>query len=261
MKKQWTKKQHFILHMILKHHTYFQIPMRKSVIFQYDKEKDICRAVDIYDICRKDNLYEFRNKDGSIKEPTRNVIENTLSWYESQWDIIVNKILQHQKLVDRDFVFLYFLFAVQILRLPDIQKIGVQLYKNFAKDIEYQFTDTDVENWVKYASLPTGIIDDNQTILKGFVERLGTKKLTICDSKDVLVINGNFPVAIYNDNFDCDFPVASHLCLRLRDKRYNNVYNYLSRNDVEKLNNHIINICNGRFIYSSIPYDQILKGD
>lgn len=182
MNKQWTKKQHFVPRMILKHHTYFQIPMRKPIIYQYDKEKDICRTVDIYDICRKDNLYEFRNEDGSIKESTRNAIENTLSWYESSWDKIFNKILSHQELTETDFAFLYLLFAVQILRLPDVQKVGVQLYKDFTKDIEHQFTDTDIENWVKYASLPTGAIDDNQTILKGFVERLGKKELTICNN-------------------------------------------------------------------------------
>ena len=59
MNKLWTKKQHFVPRMILKHHTYFRIPMRKPIIYQYDKEKGICRTVDIYDICRKDNLYEF----------------------------------------------------------------------------------------------------------------------------------------------------------------------------------------------------------
>lgn len=261
MKRQWTKKQHFVPRMILKHHTYFQIPMRKPIIYQYDKEKDIRRAVDIYDICRKDNLYEFRNEDGSIKESTRNAIENTLSWYESQWDTIFNKILQHQKLEDKDFAFLYLLFAVQILRLPDVQKVGVQSYKDFIKDIEQRFTDTDIENWVKYASLPTGTIDNNQIILKRLVERLEKKKVTICDSEDVLVINGDFPVVIYRNNFDCDFPVTSHLCLRLRDKRCGKDYDHLSRDDVKNLNDYIINTCNGRFIYSSVPYNQILKGD
>ena len=105
MKKQWTKKQHFIPRMILKHHTYFRIPMRKPIIYQYDKEKGICRAVDIYDICRKDNLYEFRNEDGSIKESTRNAIENTLSWYESSWGKIFNKILSHQELTHPDMTY------------------------------------------------------------------------------------------------------------------------------------------------------------
>lgn len=261
MNKLWTKKQHFVPRMILKHHTYFRIPMRKPIIYQYDKEKGICRTVDIYDICRKDNLYEFRNEDGSIKESTRNAIENTLSWYESSWDKIFNKILSHQELTETDFAFLYLLFAVQILRLPDVQKVGVQLYKDFTKDIEQRFTDIDIENWVKYASLPTGIIDDNQTILKGFIERLGKKELTIFDSEDVLVINGDFPIAVYLDNFDCDFPVTPHLCLRLKDKRCGKNYGHLSRDDVKKLNDYIINVCNGRFIYSSVPYNQIIKGD
>ena len=75
MKKQWTRKQHFVSCMILKHYTYFQIPMRKPIIYQYAKEKDICRVVDIYDICRTDNLYEFRNEDGSIKESMRNDVK------------------------------------------------------------------------------------------------------------------------------------------------------------------------------------------
>lgn len=261
MKKQWTKKQHFVPRMILKHHTYFRTPMRKPIIYQYDKEKDICRTVDIYDICRKDNLYEFRNEDGSIKESMRNVTENALSVYESSWDKILTKILNYQDLTDADFAFLYLLFAVQILRLPDVQRVGVQSYKAFFKYIERQFTDIGIENWFKYASLPTGIIDENQMILKAFVEMLEKKELTICDSEDVLVINGEFPVVVYLPNFDCDFPVASHLCLRLRDKRRGNAYNHLSRNDVKKLNDYIINACNGRFIYSSVSYDQILKGE
>lgn len=260
MGKRWTKKQHFVPRMILKHHTYFRIPMREPIIYQYDKEKDICRAVDIYDICRKNNLYEFRNEDGSIKESARNAIENALSWYETQWDTIFNKILQHQKLEDEDSAFLYLLFAVQIIRLPDVPKVGVQLYKDFTEDIEHHFTDTDIENWVKYASLPIGVIDDDQMILKGFIERLEKKELTICDSEDVLVINGESPIAVYLDNFDCDFPVMSHLCLRLRDKRCGKGCSNLSRDDVKKLNSYIINACNGRFIYSSVPYNQILKG-
>ena len=205
MKKQWTKKQHFVPRMILKHHTYFRTPMRKPIIYQYDKEKDICRTVDIYDICRKDNLYEFRNEDGSIKESMRNVIENELSVYESSWDEVLNKILSYQDLTDADFAFLYLLFAVQILRLPDVQRVGVQSYKAFFKYIERQFTDIGIENWFKYASLPTGIIDENQMILKAFVEMLGKKELTICDSEDVLVIKGEFLVAILVKGFLCEY--------------------------------------------------------
>ena len=256
MDKQWKKKQHFVPRMILKHHT---IPMQKSIIFQYDKEKDICRAVDIYDICRKDNLYEFHNKDGSIEESTRNVIEDNLSRCEIQWNKIFNKILSHQELTETDLAFLYLLFAIQILRLPGVQKIGVQSYKDFFKT--NQFTDTEIENWVKGSSLLIDTIEGKPTILGETIKMLVKKELTICDSEDILVINGDFPIAIYPDNLDCDFPITPHLCLRLRDKRYGKCYNHLSRNDVKKLNNYIINTCKGRFIYSSIPYDQILKGD
>lgn len=92
MKKQWTKKQHFVPRMILKHHTYFRIPMRKSIIYQYDKEKDICRTVDIYDICRKDNLYEFRNEDGK-----RYIRVKGVRWYTNVQELVSKLIFTSLK--------------------------------------------------------------------------------------------------------------------------------------------------------------------
>ena len=261
MSEQRTKKQHFIPRMILKHHTYFQIPMKKPIIFQYDKEKDCCRSVDIYDICRKNNLYEFRNEDGTIKESIRNSIENALSFYESRWDVVINKILNYENLTKEDIALLYLLFALQILSLPGVQKLGSQVYKEFAKNSQCHYTQTDIENWIKFVSLPTGLIGDEQMILKYFFEKFAQKKLLICDTEDVLAINGDFPIAIYPNNYDCDFPIASHFCLRLRGKHWHKDYVHLSTDEVKQFNNYIIKTCNGRFIYSSVPYDQIIKGD
>ena len=53
-----TKKQHYIPRMLLKRFTTFRIPMKKPLIYQYDKEKGIERLVDIYDICRKSELLQ-----------------------------------------------------------------------------------------------------------------------------------------------------------------------------------------------------------
>lgn len=263
MNKQPTKKQHFVPRMILKHHTYFQIPMKKPIIYQYDKEKGICRTVDIYDICRKNNLYEFHKENGEIEDSLRNLIENELARDEARWDKIINKILNCENLIEEEVVDLHYMFAVQLLRLPDVQKEIVSLYKDKINDQLYEdvtkFTDTNIKNWAKYASLPVGsIVNDDQIILKLFFEKLAKKELTICKSKDILVINGNWPIVIYPNNFDCDFPITPHVCLRLREKHNNKDYEHLSRNDVRKLNNYII-AHNGRFVYSSIPYDQIIK--
>lgn len=257
---QVTKKQHFIPRMILKHYAYFQIPMRKPLIYQFDKRTNISRLVDIYDICYKKNIYEFHNADGTINESSRNFIETIFSDYELIWDRILNQAINHNTISDGDFHFLYTLFTFQILRLPNIQKSFVQSCQAYANHIGKTYSPVEIENWVKQISLPTRIIwNDDNILINTLLTKLCNKDLSICYSDDVFVLNGDFPVIVYGKSFDCDFPVAPHVCLRLRDNYYHNRCIYISRNETRKINNWSTNILNGRFIYSSVPYNQILN--
>lgn len=97
-----TKKQHYIPRMLLKRFTTFHVPMRKPLIYQYDKNKDIERLVDIYDICRKKNLYEIKNESGIISHKEINLIENGFSRLESVWNKIIDKIEQNKTINQND---------------------------------------------------------------------------------------------------------------------------------------------------------------
>lgn len=97
-----TKKQHYIPRMLLKRFTTFRVPMRKSLIYQYDKKNNIERMIDVADACRKNNLYELRDEFGLIKDEERNSIEKWFSFMESIWNKILDKIDRHKYLNSRE---------------------------------------------------------------------------------------------------------------------------------------------------------------
>ena len=258
-RKQYTKKQHYIPRMILKNFTCSDISAKKFLVHQYDKDKNIERLVDIYDICRKNNLYEFKDKNGIIKEDLRNLIENFFSYFEPKWSKISKKISNYEILTEEDSTLLYLLFIFQFLRLPIVQNEGVKLYKDCFQNPDNHLTEIDIENWMKYISFPIGG-DNTEHFLFDFIkEKLGEKELTICCTDDALAINGELPIMIYSNDLDCDFPITPNICLRLRQKHCNKDYVHLSKDEVREINNCTINKCKGRFIYSSIPYDDICK--
>ena len=248
--------------MILKYHTCFNIPMRKPMIYQYDRDKEQDRLVDIRDVCQKSNLYEFHNEDGSIVESLRNNIENTFSLYEFQWDIVINKIIDHRVLEDKDVAFIYYLFATQILRTPSVQSMGVDLTKTFLKDYEKNFTDVQISNLIKIESLPVSLQKDEQIILDFFLTVLAKKGIHVCRSNEILAINGDNPVVFYPDaryDFpDCALPITSHICLRLSEHKKKTRDIDMTPKETAAFNYRNICMSGGRFIYSSVPYNEII---
>ena len=71
--------------MILKRFMNTQVPLRKPIIYQYDKEKDVeIQIPKVADICIEKDLYEIRNDNGVISEEERNLIEKSFGRLESK---------------------------------------------------------------------------------------------------------------------------------------------------------------------------------
>ena len=253
-----TKKQHFIPRMILKHYTCFRIPMRKPMIYQYDKNKMIERLVDISEVCRANNLYELRDAKGNILEDYRNLYEQVFSNYESQWDkIIINKILKKQNLSEKEILMIYLLLVLQLLRTPDAIEYLSDFILKSSEDIDNQH---DADRIVKIATF-IGIEPNSKInwILDKFLnDILKNYQLIICHSHKNLILNGSKPVIglhFFPQAFAFPeilaFPITPNFCLVLKVGNTNKIlYQELSSSAADMINKVSFDV-DSRYIYSS----------
>lgn len=253
-----TKKQHYIPRMLLKRFTTFHIPMRKPLIYQYDKEKGVERLVDIYDICRKNNLYEIKDESGAISDTEINLIEKGFSRLEFVWDKIIDKIEQGKNINADNRCMLGVLLVLQLMRMPEIMKFTSEwLYKESA-DIGKTLTRNEADRYMKLASFVWGDVKpETNWILNILLENiLVGKNVVIYHSNSDFILNGSRPVLCLKF-FETDvvnnciwlLPIAKNYCIRLADEG-----TVLDRN-IDKNLTQFINMHNfqneGRFIYGS----------
>ena len=260
-----TKKQHYIPRMILKHFVYFRIPMRKPLIYQYDKVSHTERLVDIYDVCRKNNLYELRDENNNIVEAERNLIEKGFSVLESYWDKAIRKVINKSDLDETDENWLCLLIVLQLLRTPEIMK--------FTSDWLYEVSDVidkPLERYVadRYSKLATFVWGEVKPETNWILDMvlqfvLEDKFLVVYESDKPFILNGNRPVLCTHfceESNNCTWflPIADNYCLVLVDNEMNR---YVHINDamVDYINSEIY-ANDGRYIYSStsIVHNDIL---
>lgn len=246
--------------MLLKRFTTFHIPMRKPLIYQYDKDKNIERLVDIYDICRKNNLYEIRDESGIISDEEINLIENGFSHLESAWNKIIDKIEQREDITQNDRCMLGVLLVLQLIRTPEIMKFTSEWLYNKSVDVGKPLTQNEVDKYMKLASFVWGNVKpETNWILNILLEKiLAGKDVIIYHSNSDFILNGSRPVLCLkfietDDIKNCIWllPIAKNYCIRLADEDKKAI---LYR-DIDKSFTHFININNfqndGRFVYGS----------
>lgn len=258
-----TKKQHYIPRMLLKRFTIFHIPMRKSLIYQYDKEKGIERLVDIYDICRKNNLYEIKDETGVISDEEINLIENGFSRLESVWNKIIDKIEQEKDINQNDRCMLGVLLVLQLMRMPEVMKFTSEWLYDKSACIGKPLTQNEADRYMKLASFVWGDVKpETNWILNILLENiLVGKDIVIYHSNSNFILNGSRPVLCLKffktdtaNNCIWLLPIAKNYCIGLANEG-----TMLYENIDENLT-HFINIQNfqndGRFVYGS---ESILK--
>lgn len=263
MTKQWTKKQHYIPRMILKRFTTFHIPMRKPLIYQYDKEKGIERLVDIYDICRKNNLYEIKDETGVISDKEINLIENGFSRLESVWNDIIDKVEQEKDITDNDKCMLGVLLVLQLMRMPEIMKFMTEWLYDKSVDVGVPLTQNEADRYMKLASFVWGDVKlETNWILNILLEKiLVGKDVVIYHSNSDFILNGSRPVLCLKffktdtvNNYIWLLPIAKNYCIGLTS------IETVLHKDIDENLTHFINAQNlqsdGRFVYGS---ESILK--
>ena len=253
-----TKKQHYIPRMLLKRFTTFHIPMRKPLIYQYDKEKGVERLVDIYDICRKNNLYEIKDKSGVISNEEINLIENGFSCLEYKWNKIIDKVEQGDDITQDDRCMLGVLLVLQLMRMPEIMKFTTKWLYDRSIDIEISLTQNEADRYMKLASFVWGNVKpETNWILNILLEKiLVGKDVIIYHSDSNFILNGSCPVLCLKffktdvvNNCIWLLPIAKNYCIGLADEG-----TVLDRN-IDKNLTQFINMHNfqneGRFIYGS----------
>lgn len=251
-----TKKQHYIPRMLLKRFTTFHIPMRKQLIYQYDKEKSIELLIDVYKICRKNNLYEIKDESGTISDTEINLIEKGFSRLEFVWDKIIDKIEQGKNINTDDRCMLGILLVLQLMRMPEIMKFTSEwLYNEFA-DIGKTLTRNEADRYMKLASFVWGDVKpETNWILNILLENiLAGKDVVIYHSDSDFILNGSRPVLCLKF-FETDnignwlLPITKNYCIGLADEG-TTLYKNLDKNLTHFINMH--NFQNeGRFIYGS----------
>lgn len=253
-----TKKQHYIPRMLLKRFTTFHIPMRKPLIYQYDKEKVIERLVDIYDICRKNNLYEIKDETGVISDKEINLIEHGFSRLESKWNDIIDKVEQEEYITENERGMLCVLLVLQLIRVPEVMKLTSEWLHDTSADIGKPLTKNEADRCMKLASFVYGDIKPNKNwILHSlFKNILEGKNICIYHSDSDFILNGSRPVLCLNpfgladvNNFILFLPIAKNYCIGLTNKE-TELYEKMD----DRLT-HFINMQNfqnaGRFVYGS----------
>ena len=253
-----TKKQHYIPRMLLKRFTTFYIPMRKPLIYQYDKEKGFERLVDIYDICRKNNLYEIKDKSGIISNEEINLIENAFSRLEYRWNKIIDKVEQEEDITQDDRYILGVLLILQLMRMPEVMKVTSEWLYNTTADIGRPLTQNEADRYMKLASFVWGeITPKTNWILNILFEKfLSGKDITIYYSDSEFILNGDRPVLFLNrymlndiQNPQLFLPIAKNHCIGLVNEGQP-LYTKLDENLTAFVNTQNFQN-NGRFIYSN----------
>lgn len=260
-----TKKQHYIPRMLLKRFTVFRVPMRKPLIYQYDKEKEIERLVDIYDICRKNYLYEIKDEKGRISDKEVNLIENGFSRLEFTWNKIIDKIEQGKDINQDDRDMLGVLLVLQLVRTPEVMKLTSEWLYEKSVDIGKPLTQNEADRYMKLALFVWGDVKPEKNwMLNILLEKiLFGRTIVIYHSNSDFILNGSRPVLwlkhlATNDVDKCTWylPIAKNYCIGLVNKEtalYKNI-------GVKKT--RCINIQNflndGRFIYGSEPISNLI---
>lgn len=260
-----TKKQHYIPRMLLKRFTMFRVPMRKPLIYQYDKEKGIERLVDIYDICRKNNLYEIKDAKGRISDKEVNLIENGFSRLEFTWNKIIDKIEQGKDINQDDRDMLGVLLVLQLVRTPEVMELTSEWLYEKSVDIGKPLTQNEADRYMKLALFVWGDVKPEKNwMLNILLEKiLFGRIIVIYHSNSDFILNGSRPVLwlkhlATNDVDKCTWylPIAKNYCIGLVNKEtalYKNI-------GVKKT--RCINIQNflndGRFIYGSEPISNLI---
>ena len=156
---QRTRKQHYIPRMILKNHTRFEIPMRFPLIYQYDEATEKEHAVRIDGVCYKDNLYEYKDDAGNVID--LNLIENTFSVYEDKWNGIILSLKNRPELTREDLAFIYLLFPLQIMRMPEM----LTLTSNWLKSTSPELSEIESQRYARILSLVPGQLDIKRNII------------------------------------------------------------------------------------------------
>lgn len=250
-----TKKQHYIPRMILKRFTTFRIPMRKPLIYQYDKENGIERLVDIRDICRKNNLYEIKDEAGKICDEEINLIENEFSRLEYMWNKIIDKIEQKKYITQDDSCMLGVLLVLQLMRMPEVMKFTSEWLYDKSASIGNPLTKNEADRYMKLASFVWGNISPKKNwMLNLMLEKMLTDKdIAIYHSDYSFILNGESPVIclrLYDmDNGIFLLPIAENYCIGLVHKRC------ALHMNINKDLTHLINVNtfknDGRFIYGN----------
>lgn len=255
-----TKKQHYIPRMLLKRFTVFRVPMRKPLIYQYDKEKGIERLVDIYDICRKNNLYEIKDAKGRISDKERNLIENGFSRLEFTWNKIIDKIEQGKDINQGERDKLVALLVLQLVRMPEVMKFTSNLLYEKSVDAGKPLTRNEADRYMKLALFVWGDVnyEENWMLNILFKKILFSKVVVIYHSNSNFILNGSRPVlwlkkSVTDDIDKCTWylPIAKNYCIGLADKGAA-LYENIGVKETRCIN--IQNFWNdGRFIYGNEP--------
>lgn len=256
-----TKKQHYIPRMILKHHTFSQIPMAANCLWQYDKRTNQERCVNIRDICREKNLYEFKDNNEQIIESTRNVNEQLLSRMEKGWDKILNQICDNPSapLNKSDSDSIYYLFAEQLLRTPEM----LNFTANHISHINSTLSAIQATNMARIGSIPNTYSINNDSFLAYLFSFLYSLKLIVLHTSKTFILNGNRPILCLRQFSDTPyqladffFPFSSNICLGLTPTYTNSHFYETSDKFVACLNGW--NFTNqSRFVYSQSPLSSV----
>ncbi len=255
-----TKKQHYIPRMLLKRFTTFHIPMRKPLIYQYDKEKGIERLVDIYDICRKNNLYEIKDAKGRISDKERNLIENGFSRLEFTWNKIIDKIEQGKDINQDDRDKLVALLVLQLVRTPEVMELTSEWLYEKSVDAGKPLTRNEADRYMKLALFVWGDVnyEENWMLNILFKKILFSNVVVIYHSDSNFILNGSRPVlwlkkSVTDDIDKCTWylPVAKNYCIGLVNKA-TALYENIGAKEIRCIN--IQNFWNdGRFVYGNGP--------
>lgn len=258
-RKQFTKKQHYIPQMILKRFMNTRVPLRKPVIYQYDKEKDIeIQIPKVADICVEKELYEIRNDNDVISEEERNLIEKSFGRLESKWNMIINKIEQKQDISKEDRDILALLLALQLIRTPEVMKITKEWLNNACIEINKTLKQNEIDRCAKLASFVWGVIkpETNWFLYKILDIFLTNKNIIIFHTKNDFVVNSNRPVMLLKNseseniqNCQLLLPITKNYCIGLT-KEKNILYEELNEEATKFINVQFFKN-DGRYIYAS----------
>lgn len=261
-----TKKQHYIPRMLLKRFTTFHVPMRKPLIYQYDKEKKVERLVDVYDICRKNNLYEIKDESGIISNEEINLIEKGFSRLECRWNKIIDKIEQGKNITQDDRCMLGVLLVLQVMRMPEVMKFTTKWLYDRSIGIGISLTQNEADRYMKLASFVWGDVKpETNWILNILLENiLVDKDVVIYHSNSNFILNGSRPVLCLNF-FETDIvnnciwllPITKNYCIGLIDEGAA-LYKDIDENLTHFINTH--NFQNdGHFIYGNESILNLIK--